>query len=265
MANTTSNYNLKKPLGSEEIDVTILNDNFDVIDEALTPLVSQETVPSLEFQKGTISSVVSWLANRIKAITGCTSWMDNPATTLAKCSEHIISGIHRNVTTSKSGFMGPADKRNLEKANTKLAAYEVVSLNFTVALGADALATIEDITLCTVADIMFCRHIQPGMSLCGRAKIQFFPGGESDEKVGSISVIDVVGTSKYKDQSCGFFGIVKHNDGTYYITFDNNFSSTDDVLDYRIVGLNIKPITPKHISSLSYKYMVSGDIIFKEG
>lgn len=67
MPKETSNYNLKKPLYSENADIGVLNENLDMLDEILTPTVA-DTEP--EGNKGKLSLVLGWFANRIKAITG---------------------------------------------------------------------------------------------------------------------------------------------------------------------------------------------------
>lgn len=70
MPNLTPNYNLKKPLGTEFALISVLNENFDAIDEALTPSVDNTTAPTSEANKGKLSGILGWIANRIKSITG---------------------------------------------------------------------------------------------------------------------------------------------------------------------------------------------------
>src|SRR5690606_12033384 len=45
---------------------------------------------------GTLRQILSWMANRIRAITGGSTWYGAPATTLAAAKSHIdaTSGIH---------------------------------------------------------------------------------------------------------------------------------------------------------------------------
>src|SRR5690554_874576 len=45
---------------------------------------------------GTLRQILSWMANRIKAITGGSTWYGAPATTLAAAKSHIdaTSGVH---------------------------------------------------------------------------------------------------------------------------------------------------------------------------
>ena len=116
MPKETSNYNLKKPLYSENADVGVLNDNLDMIDEILTPTVA-ETEPN--GNKGKLSLVLGWFANRIKKITGKSSWKDAPSVTLEDCSNHISSGTHTNATVNSSGFMSATDKYKLDNATSE--------------------------------------------------------------------------------------------------------------------------------------------------
>lgn len=49
---------------------------------------------------GTITSLLSWIAGRLKAITGATNWFDAPATTLATTATHIASTSNPHSTTA---------------------------------------------------------------------------------------------------------------------------------------------------------------------
>ncbi|MCX7614755.1 MAG: hypothetical protein N2Z65_03260 [Clostridiales bacterium] len=89
MPDSTTNYNLKKPLNTEYYDVDIQNDNMDLIDAALAPIADPSQVPS--GLTGKIGQWVSWITNRIKAITGKTNWYDAPDITLAQALSHISS------------------------------------------------------------------------------------------------------------------------------------------------------------------------------
>ena len=115
MPKETSNYNLKKPLYSENADIGVLNDNLDMLDEILTPTVADREPDG---NKGKLSLVLGWFANRIKAITGKGSWRDAPAVTLEECGNHISSGIHANATVNSSGFMSSIDKQKLDGATS---------------------------------------------------------------------------------------------------------------------------------------------------
>ena len=123
MPKETSNYNLKKPLYSENADIGVLNDNLDMLDEILTPTVA-DTEP--EGNKGKLSLVLGWFANRIKAITGKGSWRDAPAVTLEECGNHISSGIHANATVNSSGFMSATDKYKLDNATSEIVADRLI-------------------------------------------------------------------------------------------------------------------------------------------
>lgn len=121
MPKKTANHKLKKPLYSDNADIAVINENFDAIDELLTPSVYAQTAPDSSASKGKLSIVLGWLANRIKAITGQNSWQANPPVTLAECSNHISSGTHRNATINSNGFMSYTDKQKLDNATSEYA------------------------------------------------------------------------------------------------------------------------------------------------
>ena len=116
MPRETTNYNLQKPLYTENADIAVINEDLDMIDTALTPTVTAATAPSSSASGGKLSVVLGWFANRIKAITGLTSWQADPPVTLSQCKNHIQSGTHAVATTSANGFMSAADKTKLDNA-----------------------------------------------------------------------------------------------------------------------------------------------------
>jgi len=114
-ANTT-NYGFKKPYYTDNADIGVLNENFELLDIELAPTVSQSNAPPTTNQKGKISAILGWLANRIKTITGKSSWWDSPAVTLEDCAGHIQNGTHADATGSAAGFMSALDKQKLDNA-----------------------------------------------------------------------------------------------------------------------------------------------------
>jgi len=120
-ANTT-NYGFKKPYYTDNADIGVLNENFELLDAELTPTVGQSAAPPQTNQKGKISVILGWLANRIKAITGKSSWWDTPAVTLEDCASHIQNGTHTDTTGSTSGFMPALDKQKLDNATASYTA-----------------------------------------------------------------------------------------------------------------------------------------------
>ncbi len=126
MPKATMNYGLKKPLYSENADIAVINEGLDMLDEALTPSVSSASSPTSSSAKGKLEVVLGWLANRIKAITGKSSWQFAPAVTLEECNEHIQNGTHKNATTSASGFMSSADKQKLDNATSSYTASRLI-------------------------------------------------------------------------------------------------------------------------------------------
>lgn len=119
MPKETTNHKLKKPLYSDNADIAVINENFDAVDELLTPSVYAQTAPDSSAAKGKLSAVLGWLANRIKSITGQNSWQANPPVTLAECSNHIASGTHRNATINSNGFMSYTDKQKIDNATSE--------------------------------------------------------------------------------------------------------------------------------------------------
>jgi len=78
MPSNTTNYNLVKPAENEYYDISVQNENMDIIDTALTPTADPAQVPTSN-GPGKLVQWVSWLANRIKAITGKANWWEAPA------------------------------------------------------------------------------------------------------------------------------------------------------------------------------------------
>ena len=122
MPKETTNHKLKKPLYSDNADIAVINENFDAIDELLTPSVYAATAPDSSAVKGKLSAVLGWLANRIKAITGQNSWQANPSVTLAECANHIQSGTHQNASVNANGFMSYSDKQKLDNSTAEYTA-----------------------------------------------------------------------------------------------------------------------------------------------
>ncbi len=87
MAKYTTDYNLKKPDANEHYNVDDQNGNMDNIEAALKPTADPALIPS--GLTGKINEWVSWITNRIKAITGKANWYDAPATTLETANTHM--------------------------------------------------------------------------------------------------------------------------------------------------------------------------------
>lgn len=100
---TTPNYGLQQPEANDTVDlVTLETTNTNILDTALTPTADPTQMPS--GLSGKLSQWVSWIANRIKAITGTTNWYDAPPTTLTATSSHIANTSNpHNVTAVQIG------------------------------------------------------------------------------------------------------------------------------------------------------------------
>lgn len=127
---TTANYGLKKPDGADTVSISDLNYNADQIDVALTPTADPTQTPTSN-GPGKLVQWVSWIANRIKAITGKANWWEAPATTLEAAKAHIDAAAphsghapmshvgaggsaHAVATASAAGFMSASDKSKLD-------------------------------------------------------------------------------------------------------------------------------------------------------
>ena len=125
----TSNYNLKKPEGTDVVNIDDLNENADIIDQKLKELEDgvhnappnsvndsaigtrtpdQTQVPTSP-GSGTLSQILSWLANRIKVITGKTNWWDAPPTTLQAAKNHIDAAAPHSGHETPSGAQAKVD------------------------------------------------------------------------------------------------------------------------------------------------------------
>jgi len=98
----TASYGLNKPTYDESADIATLNENTDIIDTALTPTADPTQVPTGN-GPGKLGQWVSWLTNRIKAITGSTNWWDTPVTTIEALNsgkQATITGAASTITTN---------------------------------------------------------------------------------------------------------------------------------------------------------------------
>src|SRR5690606_12576590 len=123
---------LKKPEGTDIVNIDDLNENADTIDQKLKELedgvnnappnsVNDAAIGSRTPDQsqaptspgtGTLTQLISWLANRIKTITGKTNWWENPPTTLQAAKNHI------DATAPHSGHETPSGAQ--AKANAAL-------------------------------------------------------------------------------------------------------------------------------------------------
>ena len=122
MATKTTNYDLIKPAGTDTADITDINDNMNALDEILKPTISDATAPPTTATSGLLATVLGWIANRIKAITGKSSWKTAPAVTLEDCNNHIGKGgeAHPIVNAqNNAGFISWPDYLLLKYATSE--------------------------------------------------------------------------------------------------------------------------------------------------
>ena len=108
MNNLETQYEeVEDELESQEGDIPVHGSNLiedTVNDDAIgTRTINQNVSPSSN--TGKISQSLSWLGNRIKAITGKSNWYDSPDTNLASAHSHMTdySNPH-NVTQTQIGL-----------------------------------------------------------------------------------------------------------------------------------------------------------------
>jgi len=142
----TQNYNLKKPEGTDSVNIDDLNYNADVLDQKLKEVENKaDSAPPNSVNdaaignrtpdqsqapaspgSGTLSQILSWLANRIKAITGKTNWWEDPPTTLQAAKNHIDASAPHSGHETPSGAQAKADAAlNSAKAYTDQEVAEV--------------------------------------------------------------------------------------------------------------------------------------------
>jgi hypothetical protein len=117
---TTGNYGLKKPEGTDIVNIEDLNYNADILDQRIKEVENKaDNAPANSVNDaaignrtpdqglvpaspgaGTLTQLVSWLANRIKAITGKTNWWDAPATTLEATRVHMDATSAHSATSA---------------------------------------------------------------------------------------------------------------------------------------------------------------------
>jgi phage-related tail fiber protein len=125
----TSNYNLKKPEGTDIVNIDDLNYNADILDQKLKEVenkannappnsVSDAAIGSRTPDQsqapaspgtGTLTQLISWLANRINAITGKTNWWDAPPTTLQAAKTHMDASAPHSGHETSAGAQAKAD------------------------------------------------------------------------------------------------------------------------------------------------------------
>ena len=127
--NYTPNLNLKKPARTDQVLIDDLNENADIIDQKLKELedgvynappnsVNDAAIGSRTPDQsqtpaspgtGTLTQLISWLANRIKAITGKTNWWDAPPTTLQAAKTHMDAAAPHSGHETPSGAQTKVD------------------------------------------------------------------------------------------------------------------------------------------------------------
>ncbi|OPY64069.1 MAG: hypothetical protein A4E56_00123 [Pelotomaculum sp. PtaU1.Bin065] len=136
MPDLTPNLGLKKPLGNETVSRAAYNENLDILDgnaAKADDLVTHQTSATLDHPNdsvtdakignrtvsdstaptgdtGSPTTIFGWLANRIKAITGKTTWRGTPATTLEAAKAHADTPAPHSGHETPAGAQAKADE-----------------------------------------------------------------------------------------------------------------------------------------------------------
>lgn len=121
MPDLTQNYQLEKATGNEYYDVELHGRNMDKIDAALAPTADPTQVPTIN-GPGKLVQWVSWLTNRIKAITGKTNWWDAPSKSLEDFNTHSADAVSHITSAERISWNGKIDKSLATAANDFLVA-----------------------------------------------------------------------------------------------------------------------------------------------
>lgn len=116
----TTNYQLNKiELTDSPPDITVLNPNWDTIDQKMKEneeietgqrTINQSSTPS--GNTGTLQNILNWFANRIRAITGKTNWWSSPDITLADTKTHVDA-----TTEAHGGIVASSEVVTTAQAN----------------------------------------------------------------------------------------------------------------------------------------------------
>lgn len=128
----TTNLKLNKPDGTDIVDIAIINENMDILDSKLSShthtgatgqgpkitssglannavtdvIVGSRTINqdlASPANSGNLTQLFSWLAGRIKAVTGATNWHGAPAATLAQLWSLFGTSGHSHNGTAGQG------------------------------------------------------------------------------------------------------------------------------------------------------------------
>ena len=120
-------------------DLNRIEGNISAIEQGARTL-DQAQAPS--GNEGSLRQILSWLANRIRAITGTTNWHDSPPTTLTAAKQHIdaTGAVHGATTAATANTLALRDAGGRLKAAAPVAADDVVRKQELDALPAAAYA-----------------------------------------------------------------------------------------------------------------------------
>src|SRR5690606_9402015 len=110
-------------------DLNRIEGNIQAIERGSRTLIPSQ-VPT--GNSGSLQQILSWFANRIRAITGATNWYDAPATTLAAAKSHIdaTSGIHGATSSATANRLVIRDSAGRAQFATPSAAADAATKGY---------------------------------------------------------------------------------------------------------------------------------------
>ena len=110
-------------------DLNRIEGNIQAIESGSRTLIPSQ-VPT--GNSGSLQQILSWFANRIRAITGATNWYDAPATTLAAAKSHIdaTSGIHGATSSATANRLIIRDGSGRAQVAAPLSASDIATKGY---------------------------------------------------------------------------------------------------------------------------------------
>src|SRR5690606_2419141 len=110
-------------------DLNRIEGNIQAIERGSRTLIPSQ-VPT--GNSGSLQQILSWFANRIRAITGGNNWWDAPATTLAAAKSHIdaTSGIHGATSSATANRLVIRDSAGRAQFATPSAAADAATKGY---------------------------------------------------------------------------------------------------------------------------------------
>lgn len=242
MPNLTTNFGLKKPLGNETADISVINENMDTIDAAIaareTPSGAQAKVDALAGEGNT--TTVKALKDEVDA------HKSENASTTAKGHVQLYNGTDSTSTTLAA--TAAAVKAAMDKANSAFQSANDIKTNWANVVGSPLLATDTSAQLKTktqnIKNTLATNLTNKGQSAAGTetltALVNKVANISTKAAYSSFSNIDANLVYADKDGFCKI--LYSSTDNKYYYNQYNN------------AGTLLKSVVPANIGSIGKLY-----------